>query len=82
MEIPVPHDITENTKVGLFAALGVIPLLVFAVFFIAMIYFRIEAAEARIDRQASAIIEQRQMLIDIKSDLAALKAILERIERK
>ena len=75
-------EINDNTKIGLYAALGITPVLVFAIFFIASIYFKAEAANELIDRQGIAIREQREMLIDIKTELATVKAILERIEKK
>ena len=70
-------SITEETNVGLYAVVTAIPALVFVVFFITQLSAKADATEARVDRQSAVLLEQREMLIEIRENIAAIKAILE-----
>ena len=75
-------EISENTKIGLYAVIASVPVLAAAIFFIAAIYFKAEATEARVERQSDTIKEQRTMLIEIRERTARIEALLTTMSNK
>lgn len=70
------EEINERTRVGLFAVMGILPIVTALVFFISTIYYKASASESRLDRQAEAIKEQRLMLVEIKERTARIEAMI------
>lgn len=78
---PAISDIDDRTKVSLFAVLTTVPVIAATIFFVAMIYFKAEAAEARLDRQGDALKDQRAMLIEIRERTARIETLLDQISK-
>lgn len=74
--------IDEKTKVPLFQTLTVLPLIVGAVFFIATIFFKAQAAEVKAEQNADAIKEQRTILMDLRERAARMEAMLNALSKK
>jgi hypothetical protein len=74
-------DIDDRTKISLFAVAAAVPVLVTTVVFVAMAYFKADAAEARIDLQAIAIKEQRDMIMEIRDRTARIENMLENLQK-
>lgn len=68
--------IDEKTRVGLYSIVAIVPTFAISVFFIATIYYKAEASEGRLDRQAEAIKDQRVILIELKERTARMEAML------
>lgn len=75
-------QIDEKTHVGLFPVLVSLPVIISLVFFISNIYYKASATEARLDRQADVIKEQRMMLVEIKERTARIEAMISVMNRK
>lgn len=75
-------EINDKTRVGLYAVMGILPVVTAFAFFIAGIYYKAEASEVRLDRHADAIREQRIMLINISERTARIETLLTTLTAK
>lgn len=76
MEKTPIHDV-ENAKIGVFPLVTALPAFASLIFFVALVYFKANAAEVRLDRQADAIKSEREMLIEIREREARIEARLD-----
>lgn len=66
-------DITDKTRVGLFAVLGALPVIIGGIFWLSMIYFKAEAAERMNEKQEQKLDSQMAILLDIRDRVIRLE---------
>jgi hypothetical protein len=69
-------EINEKTKIPLFSAVTIIPILVGAIAWATTLYVKVEAKERVDEKQDQKLEAQSQMLLDIRDDVKELKFIL------
>lgn len=65
-------SINEKTKIGLYAVLGTVPFIVGGIFWVSMIYFKVEAAEKINEKQDQKLDSQMMILVDIRERVIRL----------
>jgi hypothetical protein len=74
-------EINDKTKIQLFAVFAAIPIFVGFVFWISMIYFKVEAAEKVNERQEVKLDSQMNVLLDIRDKVTRVEERLDKTNK-
>lgn len=67
------NNIDEQTRISLFAALGLLPIIAGGVFWLASVDARAQENQARTERIVAKIIKDGDLLLDIRDRLARIE---------
>lgn len=74
-------EINDRTRIQLFAVLAAVPVFVGFVFWISMIYFKVEAAEKMNERQEVKLDSQMNVLLDIRDKVTRVEERLDKTDK-
>lgn len=82
MHVDGTLEINDKTRIGLFTVMMAIPVFASFIFFVSLIYSKVEAQESRQNRQGEALREQSRKLDEINERTARIETLLSTMVHK